>query len=110
MNSIADVFDNSKPLLDGITHFFDKYIGCGLLRKCGIRKLVDSFTECRDYEYIDNPILRIIGDVKTSKVLPKCVSAKKLLIDKILACFHTAASPYIMFKHRKLSFYVDSLL
>lgn len=23
MNSIADIFDNSKPLLDGITHFFD---------------------------------------------------------------------------------------
>lgn len=98
MNSIAEIFDNSKQLLDGITTFVDKYIGCDLLRRCGIRKIIDSFTECRDYEYIDNPILRLIGDVKTSKVLPKCVSAKKLLMDKILACFHTAASPYIMFK------------
>ena len=98
MNSIAEIFDNSKQLLDGITNFVDKYIGCDLLRKCGIRKLIDSFTEHRDYEYIDNPILRLIGDVKTSTVLPKCISAKKLLMDKILACFHTARSPYIMFK------------
>ena len=91
MNSIAEIFDNSKQLLDGIDGFISKYIGCDLLRRCGIRKIVDSFTEKRDYEYVDNPILRLIGDVETSKVLPRCVSAKKLLTDKILACFHTAA-------------------
>ena len=93
MNSIAEIFDNSKQLLDGINGFINKYIGCDLLRRCSIRKIVDSFTEKRDYEYADNPILRLIGDVETSKVLPRCVSAKKLLTDKILACFHTAASP-----------------
>ena len=98
MNSIAEIFDNSKQLLDGINGFINKYIGCDLLRRCGIRKIVDSFTEKRDYEYADNPILRLIGNVETSKVLPRCVSAKKLLTDKILACFHTAASPYLMFK------------
>ena len=87
MNSIAEIFDNSKQLLDGINGFISKYIGCDLLRRCGIRKIVDSFTEKRDYEYVDNPILRLIGDVETSKVLPRCVSAKKLLTDKILACF-----------------------
>ena len=36
MNSIAEIFDNSKQLLDGITTFVDKYIGCDLLRRCGI--------------------------------------------------------------------------
>ena len=77
MNSIAEIFDNSKQLLDGIDGFISKYMGCDLLRRCGIRKIVDSFTEKRDYEYADNPILRLIGDVETSKVLPRCVSAKK---------------------------------
>ena len=79
MNSIAEIFDNSKQLLDGITTFVDKYIGCDLLRRCGIRKIIDSFTECRDYEYIDNPILRLIGDVKTSKVLPHTSQPKNCI-------------------------------
>ena len=98
MNSIAEIFDDSKQLLDGVTHFIDKYIGSSLLRRCNIRKIVDSYTEHKEYEYIDNPISRLIGNPETSKVLPKCVSARQLLTDKILACFHTARSAYIMFK------------
>lgn len=98
MNSIAEIFDDSKQLLDGVTRFIDKYIGCSLLRKCSIRKIVDSYTEHKEYEYIDNPITRLIGAPETSKVLPRCVSARQLLTDKILACFHTARSAYLMFK------------
>jgi hypothetical protein len=98
MNSIAEIFDDSKQLLDGVTRFIDKYIGCNLLRKCSIRKIVDSYTEHKEYEYIDNPITRLISAPETSKVLPRCVSARQLLTDKILACFHTARSAYLMFK------------
>jgi hypothetical protein len=98
MNSIAEILVNSKQLLDGISNFVDKYIGCNLLRKCGIRKMVDSISESGDYEYIGNPVLNLIGDKKSSKVVEKCVSAKKLLTDKIVVCFHTAVSPYLMFK------------
>ena len=71
MNSIAEIFDDSKQLLDGVTRFIDKYIGCSLLRKCSIRKIVDSYTEHKEYEYIDNPITRLIGAPETSKVLPR---------------------------------------
>ena len=54
MNSIAEIFDNSKQLLDGITTFVDKYIGCDLLRRCGIRKIIDVtrlftvLTDCKN--------------------------------------------------------------
>ncbi len=98
MKSIAEIFDNSKELLDSISNFMDKYIGSSLLRKCGITKIVDSVTEKSVYEYADNPISRLIGTtVKESKFLEKCVSAGQLLTDKILAGF-TAASPYRMFE------------
>ena len=33
MNSIAEIFDNSKQLLDSINGFISKYIGCDLLRR-----------------------------------------------------------------------------
>ena len=98
MKSIAEIFDNSKELLDSISNFMDKYIGSSLLRKCGITKIVDSVTEKSVYEYADNPISRLIGTtIKDSKFLEKCVSAGQLLTDKILAGF-TAASPYRMFE------------
>lgn len=42
MNSIAEIFDNSKQLLDSIDIFFDKYIGRPLLRQYGITKMVDD--------------------------------------------------------------------
>ena len=98
MKSIAEIFDNSKQLLDSIDGFFDKYIGCSLLRKCGITKLVDSVTTENNYQYCDNPILRLIGDVKESTVLEKCVSAKQLMKDKLLACF-ASMSVYFMFRN-----------
>lgn len=97
MKSIAEIFDNSKELLDSISYFIDKYIGASLLRKCGITKIVDSVTENSVYEYADSPLSRLIGNAKESKFLKKCVSASQLLTDKILAGF-TAASPYRMFE------------
>ena len=42
MKSIAEIFDNSKELLDSISNFMDKYIGPTLLRKCGITKIVSN--------------------------------------------------------------------
>ena len=97
MKSIAEIFDNSKDLLESITSFVDKYIGTSLLRKCNITKTVDSITESTVYEYADNPLVRLIGTVKESAFLKKCVSAGQLLTDKILVGF-LAASPYRMFK------------
>lgn len=97
MKSIAEFFDNSKELLDGISNFVDKYIGSSLLRKCGITKVVDNVTENSVYEYADNPLIHLIGTAEKSKFLEKCVSAGQLLLDKILAGF-TAASPYRMFE------------
>ena len=75
MKSIAEIFDNSKELLDSISNFMDKYIGSPLLRKCGITKTVDRFTESFVYEYADTPLSRLIGSVKESKFLQTCVSA-----------------------------------
>ena len=97
MKSIAEIFDNSKDLLDSISNFMGKYIGSPLLRKCGITKIVDSVTESSVYEYADNPLSHLIGNAKESKFRQKCVSAGQLLTDKILVGF-TAASPYRMFE------------
>lgn len=97
MNSIAEIFDNSKQLLDSIDIFFDKYIGRPLLRRCGITKMVDDIFVSSEMTYFDNPISRLLGDLKQSPVLEKVVSAKDLLIDKLLVCF-APASAYLMFK------------
>lgn len=98
MNSIAEIFDNSKQLLDGINSFIDKYMGSKLLYRCGIKKIVDSVSESRDYDYVDNPIMRLFGrEPEKSKILQKCISAKKILSDKLLLCFYSA-SAYLMFK------------
>ena len=85
MNSIAEIFDNSKQLLDGINSFIDKYMGSKLLYRCGIKKIVDSVSESLDYDYVDNPIMRLFGrEPEKSKILQKCISAKKILSDKRL--------------------------
>lgn len=97
MNSIAEIFNNGKQLLDSVSSFVDKYIGGSLLRRCGISKMVDRIAENRDLVYYDNPVLRLLGDVEHSSVLKKCVSAKDILIDKLLVCFSTA-SAFRMFK------------
>ncbi len=65
--------------------------------RCGITKLVDDVKTNDTVQYCDNPILRLVGDVGSSKVIEKIVSAKDLFIDKILVCF-APASPYQMFK------------
>lgn len=69
MTSIAEIFDNSKELLDSISSFIDKYIGSSVLRKCGITKIVDRVTENTVYEYADSPLSRLIGNVKESNSL-----------------------------------------
>lgn len=97
MYSISEIFDNSKHLLDSIGNFVDRYIGCKLLRKCGITKIIDEVREGGEYVYCDNPILRLIGETEQSHVLQKVVSAKDLLIDKLLVSFASASS-YLMFK------------
>ena len=97
MISIAEIFDNSKELLDSISGFVDKYIGTELLRKCHITKVVDNVQERGIYDYHDNPLLRLIGSIKESRFLEKCVSAKQLLTDKLLLCF-SSYSAYQMFK------------
>lgn len=97
MNSIADIFNGSKNAFDKIGMFFDKYIGCSLLAKCGIRKMTDVPTTDTEYTYHDNPILRLIGKPESSRVLQKVVKAKDLLIDKLLLCFHMGTA-YRMFK------------
>ena len=90
MNSISEIMGNSKPVLDNIELFFKKYMGSTLLRRCGITKLVDEIVEGNVMKYHDNPILRMFGgeeSAKESGLLKKVVSAKRLLIDKILLCF-----------------------
>ena len=69
MISIAEIFDNSKELLDSISGFVDKYIGTELLRKCHITKVVDNVQERGIYDYHDNPLLRLIGSIKESRFL-----------------------------------------
>ena len=104
MNSISEIFENSKHLLDSVDSFVSKYIGCSLLRKCGIKKIVDGVTENNEFDYADNPILRLIHSNAGTKILEKCVSAKQLLIDKIMLCFANT-SAYMMFKTN--TFYGD---
>ena len=117
MNRIAEIYQNSKPILDNIVSFVDSHIGNNLLRKCHITKIVDEVQEDGGLTYHDNPILRLLGDVEESAVLKKVVSAKDLLIDKLIVCFAMATSPYLMFKtdtffrdYKKDTFYrFDSL-
>lgn len=104
MNSIAEIFENSKHLLDSVDNFVNKYIGCSLLRKCGITKIVDNVSENAEFDYVDNPILRLVQSAAGTKLLEKCISAKQLLTDKIMLCFANA-SAYMMFKTD--SFYSD---
>ena len=74
MKSIAEIFDNSKELLDSISNFIDKYIGSSLLRKCGITKVIDSVTEKTTFEYAGP--CRVCGgkpipDVQDRKFFPR---------------------------------------
>lgn len=105
MYSITEILDNSKQLLDSVDSFISKYIGASLLRKCNIMKLVDSYTEATvEYDYYDSPLKNLIGNIATSKILENCISAKRLLRDKILACF-ASMSIYFLFKNDMISDY-----
>ena len=97
MTTIADLFDNGKQLLDNVAGFVERYIGCSLLRKCGITKIVDDVSDGHTEDYCDNPIFRIIGNPVKPSNLKKIVSAKQLLIDKLLVGF-ALASVYMLFK------------
>ena len=55
MNSMAEIFENSKHLLDSVDNFVNKYIGCSLLRKCGITKIVKT-EETTDFQAMDGII------------------------------------------------------
>jgi hypothetical protein len=98
--SIAQNFGDNNDILYKIDRFFTRFIGCGLLKKCGITKMADAAaSDTLVYEYCDNPILRIVGSNPIiSKVLEKCVCAKDLLLDKILVGF-LDSTPFRMFKH-----------
>lgn len=96
MKSIAEFFNDCNEILNGVTTFFDKYIGKRMLHRCGIAKLVDNVKIIKNYNYADHPILRLIGDAEDSIILEKCVSAAQLLKDKIVLCFHDS-SAYRMF-------------
>ena len=97
MNSIADFLVQNKPILDAIEKFIDKYIGASLLRKCGLAKIVDKVDPNDVYTYPDTPLSRLIGNVKESAFLKKCVSARQLLLDKLILCFFMG-SAFRMFK------------
>ena len=98
MKSVSEIFNDCNEILDGIHNFVDRYIGCKLLRKCNITKLVDRVENREVCSYHDNPIFNMLGiDVTVSKIIEKCVSAKQLLIDKIILCF-AAATAYMLFK------------
>ena len=87
MNSITEFLVQSKPILNAIEKFVETYIGAGLLRKCGILKVVDKIEPDNELTYPDTPLSRLIGNVSDSAFLKKCVSAKQLLIDKLVLCF-----------------------
>ena len=97
MNSIADILVQNKMILDEIEIFVNKYIGAQLLHKCGIVKVVDKIVPNDEYTYPDTPLSRLLGDIKDSEFLKKCVSAKQLLIDKLILCFFMG-SAFRMFK------------
>ena len=98
MGIVSDIFNDCNEILDSIYNFVDQYIGCRLLQKCGIFKLKDSIEIKPECDYHDNLIFRMLGiDINASKIIEKCVSAKQLLIDKIIVCF-AATTACVMFK------------
>lgn len=96
MISIADFINDCNDIIKGIDNFISRYIGSSLLRKCGITKIVDEKEKIQSYSVISHPLSRLIGNVNQSEFLEKCVSAKKLLFDKLLLCFYPG-SAYRMF-------------
>ena len=116
MNNIAEILVENKPILNAIESFVNKYIGAQLLRKCGIVKVVDKIVPNNEYTYPDTPLSRLLGNIGDSEFLKKCVSAKQLLIDKLILCFFMG-SAFRMFKtgtffgnYQKDTFYRFDLL
>ena len=63
MISIAEIFDNSKELLDSISGFVDKYIGTELLRKCHITKVVDNHRTLEDlFHQVQREVINAMMD------------------------------------------------
>ena len=116
MKSISEIFVNDNILLKDIDNFFKKYIGCSLLHRCNIIKIVDEVFKDNQMNLFDNPIFRIIGNPEHSDILTKVVSARDLLIDKLRLCFYPS-SAYRMFangdfygNYKKDTFYRFDLL
>lgn len=97
MYSITDFFNDNKPLFDSFEGFIKKHIPSSLLHKCRITKIVDDIVPNDECTYPDSPLIRLIGTPKKSKFLNICVSAKQLLLDKLLLCFHPGTA-YRMFE------------
>ena len=97
MYSIADFFKENKPIFDSFEKFIKKHIPASLLRKCNITKVVDSIEPNNESSYPDGPLIRLIGSPEKSKFLEKCISAKQLLIDHLVLCFHPGTA-YRMFQ------------
>ena len=100
VNNITQNLLENNDISEQIERFVERFIGCSLLRKCGITKMTDYTVEEQALTYCDNPILRIVGNPATSKIREKCVKAKDLLIDKLLLCFFVF-SAYYMFTNDK---------
>ena len=97
MYSISDFFKENKPILDSFERFIKNHIPSSLLRKCKITKVVDSVVPNDESTYPDSPLSRLIGSPEKSKFLENCISAKQLLFDHLILCFHPG-SAYSMFQ------------
>ena len=98
MDSITEIFTDGKQLIDSIGRFFDRYVSPAMLRRCNITKIVDSVSKNGLRSIHDNPIIRLIGECpEESKYIENCVSARKILFDKIILGFSNM-SAFRMFK------------
>lgn len=95
MGTIAKLFDNSQEFLDFTLSFFKNYIGSKLLYSCGITKVVDE-VQVNENKYCDNPVFKMLGSIQAPKLISKVISAKDILIDKLVMCYHMGTA-YMMF-------------
>ena len=105
MNIVMENYVESIPILNSMSHFYKKYIGCKTMRQCGIYKMADKDQESEQEQWGYESRLGFLSDdsgaasepVIISKVKPKCISAKRLLMD-YLACFLLMFSIHRLFK------------
>jgi len=104
-NIITENFFQSKPAIDSIESFCDKYVTSGVLMSCGIKKQAD-IEEAKAVEYIvpdelttalSELSVAVPQDTPSTKKVCKCVAAKKLFRDYML-CFLLSFSIFRLFK------------